>query len=130
MIVEAEVMNDEFWQYKDVIQLVRVDRYVASTGNYLCTPVAFPEDQFEWHPRYLHPLRKATHVGNACDVHIRIRNRRVRGKCVDGGLPVWVKGTLMHMTRDGRYVVCHESWSEAPYKETKVNVTDIRPAFY
>jgi hypothetical protein len=134
LVYEAE-LSGVHKHYRDVIHPVTVLEFGGDTNTYRCQLNAFWEDaSIDWYEAsQLHQLRSSEPGPwkSGQHVHIRIRDRTVQGKLVDGRLSevgVWVKATIVK--RNGNtYTAQHTNWLDEGSIESQVMSTDIRSAF-
>ena len=137
-LLEAEMMDPDFPNYRDTIHPVKVIEVMEGGTSYRCELLAFKNTSDIWTADLLHEPRE--HDENADwekddKVHFRIRNRKVRNAKVDqkaSGKGIWVKGVVVKLEESGRVVIEHVDWGnvdeegEVRKKVTHVLPTDIR----
>jgi hypothetical protein len=132
-VLDAEMMDDNFPNYRDTIHPVRVVEVLDGGKEYRCEMLAFGE-QDVWAADLLHPVldKAAADLKKGDRVHFRIKKRKVRGKLVDGHASkdgIWVKGLLLEM-EDGFALVEHIDWEgHDGRKRSRVRLEDIRKAW-
>jgi hypothetical protein len=135
-VLDAEMMDDNFPNYRDTIHPVRVVEVLDGGKEYRCEMLAFGE-QDVWTADLLHQVldEGAADVKMGDRVHFRIKKRKVRGKLVDGHASkdgIWVKGLLVQEAEkeDGFALVEHINWEgEENRKTSRVHLADLRKAW-
>jgi hypothetical protein len=79
-VLDAEMMDDNFPNYRDTIHPVRVVEVLDGGKEYRCEMLAFGE-QDVWAADLLHPVldEGAADLKKGDHVHFRIKKRKVRG---------------------------------------------------
>jgi hypothetical protein len=135
-LLEAEMMDENFPDYKDTLHPVQVVEVLHNGKEYRCRLLAF-DDEDVWTADLLHKVRDSTgrkDYKNGDQVHIRIKNRRIGRKSnVDGIVSskgIWVKGTVVDgESRDGFIVVEHVDWESLAKKKSRVGFENARSCF-
>lgn len=126
-VLEAEMADPAFPCYRDTIHPVRVLEVLRDGAAYRCKLLAFDGKEAEdvWNAEQLHEPREGGQVGDADNIHVRVRGREEDQKAKKKG--IWVKGRVVKRT-EREFEVEHTDWKEG-VKRIKVGTQDVRPGY-